>query len=119
MDDAFDRRHLATPRNRFLQKGSMAQAQFEMEETLDAYEIKIDLSGLDKKNIKIAVNAHSVTISGEHVQQQEQLWANGSIRSSHSGLFMQTIPLPVDADTTNVEQIEEGSLLIIKVPKKK
>ena len=118
MEDAFNRRHMSGPRQRFHQKGLFDQAQFEIEESLNAYEIKIDLSGIDKDNMKIDINAHSVTITREYVRQNQQSWGSGMMRSSQSGRFMQTIPLPVDADTDNIEQQEQGDLLIITVPKK-
>jgi HSP20 family protein len=93
-------------------------ANFDLKETSDGYEIKIDMQGLDKDKVDIQINEHSITIKGEQSREDTEQGPNQYVRSQSFGSFMRTIPLPMDADTTKVKTEKEGDRLVIRMPKK-
>lgn len=96
----------------------MNSYDFDLQETKDGYEIKVDMTGLDKKKIDIEVNEHSITIKGEHSKEDIKESPNQYFQSKSFGSFMKTIPLPIDADTENIQTEQKGDSLVIKLPKK-
>ena len=91
---------------------------FDLKETNDGYEIKFDMTGLDKEKIDIQINEHSITVKGEHSRQDAEESQNSFFSSQSFGSFMKTIPLPVDADTSKIKTEKEGDTLVIRLPKK-
>ena len=93
--------------------------EIDIKEKDEKYVIHFDMTGMDENQVDIQINEHSITVKGEHSVQNIEEGDNGK-RSSHSyGSFMQTIPLPVDADTSDVKTEKEGDSLVIYIPKKK
>lgn len=91
---------------------------FDLKETDNGYEIRFDMTGLDKDKVDIDINEHSITVKGEQSRQDTEEGDNTYFRSQSYGSFMKTIPLPVDADTTKVKTEKEGDSLVIRLPKK-
>lgn len=89
----------------------------DFQETDDGYKIQIDMTGLDKDKVDIDINAHSITVKGEHSRTDKEENPNGYFQSQSYGSFMKTIPLPVDADTTQVKTEKSGDYLVITMPK--
>ena len=77
------------------------------------------MTGLDKEKIDIEINEHSITVQGEHSRQDTEESPNRYFSSQSFGSFMKTIPLPVDADTTEIKTEKEGDTLVVRLPKKK
>jgi HSP20 family protein len=74
----------------------------EMTETNDAIHLKLEVPGLDKKDINVEVSADSVSISGER-KSESKTEENGVTRTEfHYGNFHRVIPLPVRIQNTNV-----------------
>ncbi len=93
-------------------------SDFDMKETKEGYEIRFNMKGLNQEKVDVDINKHSITIKGEHSKQDTEENENTYFSSQSYGSFMKTIPLPVDADTTNVKTEKEGDDLVIKMPKK-
>jgi len=91
---------------------------FDLKETDNGYEIKFDMTGLDKEKIDIEINEYSITVKGEHSRQDTEESPDRYFSSQSFGSFMKTIPLPVDADTTKLKTEKEGDTLVIRLPKK-
>ena len=99
--------------------GSMGvSSDFNLKETGTGYEIKFDMTGLEKEKVDVEINEHSITIKGEHSRQDVEDGPNRHFSSQSFGSFMKTIPLPIDADTTKVKTEKEGDTLVIRLPKK-
>jgi len=92
---------------------------FSMEESDQAYEIRLDLSGLDQDKVDVEIKKHSITVTGQYSVQEKQQDSNRYFESRSMGSFMKTIPLPVNADTSKVETQQKGDTLVINIPKKK
>ena len=90
----------------------------DMKENDDGYEITMDMKGLDKDKVDIQINPHSITIKGEHSAENSEQGPNQYFKTQSFGSFMQTIPLPTDADTAGIKTEKKGDTLVITMPKK-
>lgn len=99
--------------------GNMSiDSELDLKETENGYEIRFDMTGLDKEKVDIEINEHSITVKGKYSKQDTEESQNIYFSSQSFGSFMKTIPLPVDADTTKVKTEKEGDTLVIRLPKK-
>jgi S1-C subfamily serine protease/HSP20 family molecular chaperone IbpA len=90
----------------------------DMKETPDGYEIKLDVSGLDKDKIDIEINDSSLTISGQSSGTEEETSPQSLYRSRRFHSFLRTIPLPADADSESVTTDIKGDALMIRLRRK-
>lgn len=89
-----------------------------IEETQDGYLIKLNIAGFDKDKIAFNINDHSITISGEYKADEKHQEKNGAFESYNYGKFLNTIPLPKDADVSKMKKEQKGDQLEIYFPKK-
>ena len=92
--------------------------ELDLKETDAAYEIRFNMSGLNKEKMDIQINKHSITVSGQYSEKHQEDNPGGVIQSQRFGTFLKTIPLPVDADTASVKTEQQGDELVITMPKK-
>ncbi|MBZ0167390.1 MAG: Hsp20/alpha crystallin family protein [Candidatus Omnitrophica bacterium] len=90
----------------------------DLKEKDNGYEITFDMKGLDQDKVDIQINTSSITIKGEHASQNVQQGPGQNLQVQSFGSFMQTIPLPTDADTTGIKTEKKGDSLVITMPKK-
>lgn len=93
-------------------------ADMDMTETADGYEIRFDLEGLNRDKVDIQINRNSITVKGEYSREDTEEDSGAYLRSQSFGAFLKTIPLPVDADTSGVKTEKEGDCLVINIPRK-
>lgn len=91
----------------------------DMKPTSKGYELKLDISGLDKDKLDIEIDEHVLTISGQSSGTREEKSSQGSYHSSQFHSFLRTIPLPEDADSSSVTSQVEGNFLVIDIKRKK
>ncbi|MCB9757947.1 MAG: Hsp20/alpha crystallin family protein [Candidatus Omnitrophica bacterium] len=91
----------------------------QIEETKDGYMIKLDIAGFDKDKIDIKLENHSISISGEYKKDEKQEHQKTAFESHSYGKFLNTIPLPKDADTSKMKTEKKGDQLEIYLPKRK
>jgi len=82
------------------------------------YTLEIDLPGVEKENIDIAINDNILTISGERKVQKNEESENYTKIESFFGRFERSFKLPADADTDNIEAKYENGVLKIFIPRK-
>lgn len=81
--------------------------------------VKVDLPGVDKKNVKIFVTDEDVTIQGE-MKREEEVREKNYYRSERAyGKFSRTIPLPVAVDRDKAKASFKDGVLEIVIPKAK
>ncbi|MBF0385910.1 MAG: Hsp20 family protein [Candidatus Omnitrophica bacterium] len=93
-------------------------SDMDIKDTGKAYEITLDIAGLDKNKVNIDVNEHSLTIKGEEEKEVKEETKGSLYNSKSFTSFMKTIPLPTDADTSNMKTEKEGGRIVIRLPKK-
>ena len=95
----------------------MGENNFEIKEDDQGYVIELDTSHLNKDQIDIKVNPHSITLSGQYSEKKEENNPQGFVHSAKFGSFTRTIPLPIDADVDKMVTEMNDDKIIIKIPK--
>jgi HSP20 family protein len=89
----------------------------EMEETDDEIHLKLEVPGLEAKDLNIEVTADSVAISGER-KSETKTEEKGVTRSEfYYGKFERTIPLLSHIQTDKVQAEYKNGILNLTLPK--
>ncbi|BAY99179.1 heat shock protein Hsp20 [Tolypothrix tenuis PCC 7101] len=89
----------------------------EMEETDDVIRLKLEIPGLESKDINVEVTTDSVSISGER-KSETKTEENGVARSEFRyGKFQRVIPLPSQIQHEKVEAEYKDGILKLTLPK--
>ncbi len=89
----------------------------EMQETTDAVKLKLEVPGIEAKDIDIQVTAEAVAISGER-KSETKTEEKGMTRTEFRyGTFRRVIPLPVRIQNTNVTADYKDGILTLTLPK--
>lgn len=89
----------------------------EMEETSDAIHLKLEVPGMDAKDIDIQVTAEAISISGDR-KSEIKTEDKGMTRSEFRyGSFNRVIPLPTRIQNNNVSADYKDGILNITLPK--
>jgi HSP20 family protein len=89
----------------------------ELHETTDAVNLKLEVPGLEAKDLDVQVTAESVMISGER-RSETQTEEKGIFRSEFQyGKFQRMIPLPARIDNQNVNAEYKDGVLMLTLPK--
>jgi len=85
----------------------------ELTETEDALHLKLEIPGMDAKDLDIQVTADRVAVSGERKEEKK-----GKTRSEFRyGKFARVIPLPARIENTNVTAEYKNGILNLTLPK--
>jgi HSP20 family protein len=89
----------------------------EMNETSDAIHLKLEVPGLEAKDLDVQVTKEAVSISGER-KSESKTEENGVTRSEFRyGSFRRVIPLPAQIQNDKVEAEFKNGLLTLNLPK--
>lgn len=89
----------------------------EMEETDDEIHLKLEIPGLEAKDLDIEVTETSVSISGER-KEATKTKEKGMVRSEfHYGKFERVIPLPSHIKNEKVKAEYKNGILNLTLPK--
>lgn len=89
----------------------------ELWQTDDAVNLKIELPGMNTKDLDIHVTENAVSIKGER-KQESTTEENGTVRSEFRyGKFERIIPLPVRIQNTDVKADYKDGILNLHLPK--
>lgn len=88
-------------------------------ETDKAFEITVELPGMNKDDIDISMDDRVLTISGERKAHHEDNGRRFHRVESRFGSFSRSLPLPNIVDQENIEATYENGVLAITVPKLK
>jgi HSP20 family protein len=89
----------------------------ELREQPDSIELKLDLPGLEAKDLDIQVTAKSVSISGER-RAQTETQENGVTRSEFRyGRFRRVVPLPARVINDQTKAEYKDGVLTLTLPK--
>lgn len=90
----------------------------ELKETDTALHLKLEIPGLEAKDLNVEVMADSVSISGER-QSETRTEEKGIFRSEFRyGKFQRVIPLHTQIDNQNVQAEYKDGILSLTLPKK-
>ncbi|WP_404783205.1 Hsp20/alpha crystallin family protein [Altericista sp. CCNU0014] len=89
----------------------------ELQETSDAIHLKLEIPGMNVKDIDVQVSAEAVSISGER-KEETKTEENGLTRTEFRyGQFQRVIPLPARVQNTDVKAEYKDGILQLKLPK--
>ena len=89
----------------------------ELTETDDALHLKLEVPGMEAKDLDIQVMADRVAITGER-KSETKSESNGKTRSEFRyGKFSRVIPLPARIQNTNVTAEYKDGILNLTLPK--
>ncbi|MCA2641474.1 MULTISPECIES: Hsp20/alpha crystallin family protein [unclassified Microcystis] len=89
----------------------------EITETPEAVQIKLEIPGMEAKDLNLEVTANSLTINGERkseIKTEEEGFTRTEFRY---GKFHRVIPLPVRVDNNNVTAEYKDGILNLTLPK--
>jgi HSP20 family protein len=115
MNRLFDR--LMPTTNGGERSGFMFSPAAELEETDDVIRLKLELPGLEAKDINIEATPESISISGER-KTETRNEENGITRSEFRyGKFQRIIPLPSQIQNSKVQAEYKDGILQLTLPK--
>jgi len=83
-----------------------------------AYEITVELPGIDGKNIDVKVENDSLAIKGEKQSEKEERKEGYYLHERHFGSFERHLSLPEGVDTNKIEASFKDGVLTVTLPKK-
>ena len=86
-------------------------------ENKDVIILKVELPGLDPKDINVSLTEDRLTISGEKKQEEEKKEENFYRLERHSGSFTRTYRLPALVKKDKIDAVFEKGILSITLPK--
>ncbi len=97
--------------------------QCQVHETKTAYELKFDLPGIAKENVKIDLHDNRLTVSGERRDEKRSEDKSDGDRRTHLsevyyGNFMRSFTFPTQVDAEKSEAKFENGVLMVIVNKK-
>ncbi len=90
----------------------------ELTQTPDAVHLKLELPGMDAKDLDIQVTENTVSISGDRSAETKTEDKGMTRTEFHYGKFQRVIPLPVKVQNTNVTAEYKDGILNLTLPKK-
>jgi len=115
-DDFFN--VMETPSRRsWLDDGMWAPA-VDLIDKKDKLMAKVELPGVEKKDVKLSLNDSNLTIQGEMKKDEETEKENYYYRERAYGNYLRTISLPTEIDKENIKAKFKNGILEITMPKK-
>lgn len=99
-------------------RGELAP-QLDVNEDDKAFHVKIDLPGMDQKDVDITMSDRTLTIRGERKEDKETKEKEYYRRERAYGAFRRTIEIPAAVDATKIEAKFSNGVLTIELPKTK
>ena len=90
---------------------------FDMSETDKELIVKVEVPGMDNKDISLSLANGCLTISGEKKHQEKEEKENYHRTERRYGAFCRNIVLPVDVDPDKVDATYKDGVLKITLPK--
>jgi HSP20 family protein len=96
-----------------------SSAGFEVSETDDEIRVKIELPGMDEKDIEVTIDENNLVIRGEHREQSEKKQRSYHISEMSCGSFHRSIPLTAEVDVGRAKAKFKRGVLTLTLPKTK
>jgi HSP20 family protein len=116
------RRELDRVRRVFGEDRGFARESFvpsvEIVETPDAYQIVMELPGLDANDIRIQASGDLLTLSGEKKEEERREHESVHITERRFGAWQRTFRMPSTADMSRVDAQMRSGILTVSVAKR-
>lgn len=111
----------------FTQAGAMSALPLEgaisprinVSETDKAFEIQVEMPGVKKDDVKVAVDRQRITIEGEVKREEEQREGENLLYTERvASKFMRSFVLPTEVDDASAQARMENGILSLTLPKR-
>jgi HSP20 family protein len=100
-----------------LEKGFVRVPAAELNDTAEAIHLKLELPGMEAKDLEVQVTKNAVYVSGER-KAETKTEEKGMTRSEFRyGKFQRVIPLPAEIENNNVTAEYKDGILNLTMPK--
>ncbi|NET57173.1 MAG: Hsp20/alpha crystallin family protein [Symploca sp. SIO2E6] len=89
----------------------------ELSETKDAIQLKLEIPGMEAKDLNVEVTKDTVAISGERKEESQPDNKGVTHSEFRYGKFQRLIPLPARIQNTNVTAEYKDGVLTLTLPK--
>jgi len=89
----------------------------ELSETKDAIHLKLEIPGIEAKDLKVEVTKDTVAINGERKEESQPEDKSVTRSEFHYGKFQRLIPLPAPIQNTKVTAEYKDGVLHLTLPK--
>ena len=89
----------------------------EIRETAEAFHLKLEVPGMDAKDIDIQATVDSVSVSGERKSVSRTDAPNKKRSEFRYGAFHRVIPLPIRIQNTQISAKYQDGILYLNLPK--
>jgi HSP20 family protein len=89
----------------------------DLSETDEAVELRMDLPGMDAKDIDVQVNQNMLTVSGQRQEQSEEKGRTFHRVERRSGTFSRCVTLPCSVKEEAIAAQYRDGVLTVKLPK--
>lgn len=90
----------------------------DIKEGKKAYDISVEIPGVDEKDVTLSIADGALTISGEKKQEREDKDGNYYSVERSYGSFKRVLALPADAKEDDIEANFKNGVLTVTVPRK-
>ena len=92
-------------------------AGFELSETDEEIRVKVELPGMDEKDIAVELEEGMLVIRGERKEEKETRKRNYHVAEMSYGSYHRTIPLPAGIDCEKAQAKFKHGVLTLALPK--
>ena len=97
----------------------LAMPRLDVSETEKTFEVRAELPGVKKDDVKVSIDGQRVTIEGECQQANEQRQGEQVVYSERSTRrYQRSFTLPLEVDDTAAEARLENGILALTLPKR-
>ena len=89
----------------------------DLAETDGALEVRMDVPGMEAKDIDIQVNGNLLTVSGERKEEREEKGKTYHRVERRTGSFSRSVTLPCPVEEEDVDAQYKNGILTIRMPK--
>ncbi|HET7876339.1 MAG TPA: Hsp20/alpha crystallin family protein [Methylomirabilota bacterium] len=89
----------------------------DISETKDALIVKVEIPGMDPKDVQVSLQENLLTIKGEKKQEKEEKDEHYHRIERSYGAFTRSVRLPVGVDGSKVNATFKNGLLAVTLPK--
>lgn len=89
----------------------------DVSETADAYMVKVEVPGLEAKDLKVEFLDDTLTISGEKKSEIDEKAEGVHLHERYGGAFSRSIRLPAPVDAEKVNASLKNGVLTLELPK--
>jgi HSP20 family protein len=93
------------------------EPRLDVSETKDAFVVKVEIPGMDPKDIQVSLQENFLTIKGEKKQEKEEKDERHHRVERSYGAFTRSVRLPVAVDGSKVDAKFKNGLLTVTLPK--